>query len=69
MFFVFSLSPFDVSFRRSLFVYSSLLFFDPNPSFLGVTFDRTLSFRHHLLRLRSSAYPCLATLRQVSSLK
>ena len=43
------------------------LTFNPSPTFLGVTLDRTLSFFPHSSALRSSLYPRLRSLRAVSS--
>ena len=48
----FSLDPYQSRIQLSLYIFNTSLKFNPHPTFLGVTFDRTLSFKHHVLSLR-----------------
>ena len=48
----FSLDPYQSRTQPSLYILNTPLKFNPHPTFLGVTFDRTLSFKHHVLSLR-----------------
>ena len=48
----FSLDPYQSCLRPSLSILNTLLNFNQNSTFLGVNFDRTLSFKHYLLFLR-----------------
>ena len=45
----------------------SRLYFYPTPTFLGVTFDRTLSFSKHVSSLKAKFFPRLKTLRCISA--
>ena len=45
----FSLDPYQSRIQPSLYILNTPLQFNPHPTFLGVTFDRTLSFKHHVL--------------------
>ena len=45
----------------------SRLRFNPTPTFLGVTIDRTLSFSKHISSLRSKFFPRLKALRCISA--
>ena len=48
----FSLDPYQSRIQPSLYILNAPLKFNLHPTFLGVTFDRTLSFKHHVLSLR-----------------
>ena len=41
--------------------------FNPTPTFLGVTFDRTLSFTKHVSLLKAKFFPRLKALRCISA--
>ena len=41
-----------------LFLFNSHFRFNPNPTFLGVTFDRNLSFSKHVFSLKASSFLC-----------
>ena len=45
----FSLVPYQSHIQPSLYILNTSLKFNSHQTFLGVTFDRTLSFKHHLL--------------------
>ena len=47
----FSLDPYQSRIQPSLYILNTPLKFSPHPTFLVVTFDRTLSFKHHVLSL------------------
>ena len=49
--------------QSNLLVLGSRLRFNPLPTFLGVTFDRTLSFSKHVSSLRAKFFPRLKALR------
>ena len=63
----FSIDNHQASFQPNLSLLGNPLTFNPSPTFLGVTLDRTLSFFPHSSALRSSLYPRLRSLRAVSS--
>ena len=50
----FSLDPYQSRIQPSLHILNTPLKFNPRSTFLGVTFDRTLSFKYHVLSLRKS---------------
>ena len=41
--------------------------FNPNPTFLGVTFDRIFSFKHHVLSLRKKFHSRFRAFRSIAS--
>ena len=47
--------------------FGSRLRFNPTPTFLGVTFDRTLSFSKHVSSLKAKFFPRLKALRCISA--
>ena len=51
----FSSDPREASWQPVVRVEGQVLRFDPHPSFLGVSLDRTLSFRHHAVSVASRA--------------
>ena len=51
----------------SSYLLGSRLRFNPTPTFLGVTFDRTLSFSKHVSLLKAKFFPCLKALRCISA--
>ena len=63
----FSVDPHQANLQPNLLVLGSCLRFNPNPSFLGVTFDCTLSFSKHVSLLKVKFFPCLKALRCISA--
>ena len=53
----FSIDPHQATFQPRLNLLGFPLLFNPTPKFLGVTFDRTLSFGAHVQSLCSKFYP------------
>ena len=63
----FSVDPPRAGLQPNLLLLGSRLRFNPTPAFLGVTFDRTLSFSGHVSWLRARFFPRLGALRCVSA--
>ena len=63
----FSLDPYQSRIQPSLYILNTLLKFNPYPTFLGVTFDRTLSFKHHVLSLRKKFHSRFRAFRSITS--
>ena len=63
----FSTDPHQANFSPNLSILNLPLRFNPTPTFLGVTFDRTLSFRTHIVSLKKKFYPRLKALRSIAS--
>ena len=61
--FFFSVDPH----QPNLLLLGSRLRFNPTPTFLGVTFDRTLSFSKHVSSLKAKFFPRLKALRCISA--
>ena len=53
--------------QPNLLLLGSRLRFNPTPTFLGVTFDRTLSFSKHVFSLKAKFFPRLKALRCMSA--
>ena len=53
--------------QANLLLLGSRLRFNPTPTFLGVTFDRTLSFTKHVSLLKAKFFPRLKALRCISA--
>ena len=51
-----SLDPYQYRHKPFLSILNTPLNFNPNPSFSDVTFDRIISFKHHVLSLRKKFY-------------
>ena len=60
----FSVDPHQANLRPNLLLLGSRLRFNPTPTFLGVTFDRTLSFSKHV---SAKFFPRLKALRCISA--
>ena len=54
-----SVDPHQANLQCNLFSFNSHLRFNPTPTFLGVTFDRTLSFSKHVSSLKVKFFPRL----------
>ena len=63
----FSVDPHQANLQLNLPLLSSCLCFNPTPTFLGVTFDHTLSFYKHVSSLKAKFFPRLKALRCISA--
>ena len=63
----FSVDPHQANLQPNLLLLGSRLRFNPTPTFLGVTFDRTLSFSKHVYSLKAKFFPRLKALRCISA--
>ena len=63
----FSLDPYQSRIQPSLYILNTSLKFNPHPTFLGVTFDRTLSFKHQVLSLRKKFHSRFRAFRSIAS--
>ena len=63
----FSLGPYQSCIKPFLSVSNTPLNFNPNPIFLGVTFDNTLSFKHHVLSLRKKFHSQFCAFLSITS--
>ena len=63
----FSVDPHQANLQPNLLLLGSRLHFNPTPTFLGVTFNRTLSFSKHVTSLKAKFFPHLKTLRCISA--
>ena len=61
------MDPHQANLQPNLLLLGSRLRFNPTPTFLGVTFDRTLSFSKHVSSLKAKFFPRLRTLRCISA--
>ena len=61
-----SVDPHQANLQPSLLLLGSRLRFNPTPTFLGITFDRTLSFSKHVSSLKAKFFPRLKVLRCIS---
>ena len=63
----FSVDPHQANLQPNLLLLGSRFRFNPTPTFLGVTFDRTLSFSKHVSSLKAKFFPRLKALRCISA--
>ena len=63
----FSVDPHQANLQPNLLLFGSRLRFNPTPTFLGVTFDRTLSFSKHVSSLKAKFFPRLKALSCISA--
>ena len=63
----FSVDPHQANLQPNLLLLGSRLRFNPTPTFLGATFDRTLSFSKHVSSLKARFFPRLKALRCISA--
>ena len=63
----FSVDPHQANLQPNLLLLGSRLRFNPTPTFLWVTFDRTLSFSKHVSSLKAKFFPRLKALRCISA--
>ena len=63
----FSVDPHQAKIQPNLLLLGSRLRFNPTPTFLGVIFDRTLSFTKHVSSLKAKFFPRLKALRCISA--
>ena len=59
--------PYQSRIQPSLYIFNTPLKFNPHPTFLGATFDRTLSFKHHILSLRKKFHSRFRAFRSIAS--
>ena len=63
----FSVHPHQANLQPNLLLLGSRLRFNPTPTFLGVTFDHTLSVSKHVSSLKARFFPRLKALRCISA--
>ena len=63
----FSVDPHQANLQPNLLLLGYRLRFNPTPTFLRVTFDRTLSFSKHVSLLKAKFFPRLKALRCISA--
>ena len=63
----FSVDPYEANLQPNLLLLGSHLRFNPTPTFLGVTLNRTLSFSKHVSSLKAKFFPRLKALRCISA--
>ena len=63
----FSVDPHQANLQPNLLIFDFPLSFNPTPTFLGVTFDCTLSFTKHVSSLKAKFFPRLMALRCISA--
>ena len=63
----FSVDPYQTNLQPNLLLLGSRLRFNPTPTFLGVTFDRTLSYSKHVSSLKAKFFPRLKALLCISA--
>ena len=63
----FSVDPHQANLQPNLLLLHSCLCFNPTPTFLGVTFDCTLSFSKHVSLLKAQFFPCPKVLCCISA--
>ena len=63
----FSMDPHQANLQPNVLLLGSHLRFNPTPTFLRVTFDRTLSFSKHVSSLKAKFFPRLKALRCISA--
>ena len=63
----FSVDPHQANHQPNHLLLNCRLRFNPSSTFLGVTFDRTLSFSKHAFLPRAKFFPCLQALRHTSA--
>ena len=61
------MDPHQANLQPNLLLLDSRLCFNPIPTFLGITFDHTLSFFKHVSLLKAKFFPCLKALRCISA--
>ena len=64
---LFSVDPHQADLQPNLVPLGYRLRFNPTPTFLGVTFERTLSFSKHVSSLKAKFFPRLKALRCISA--
>ena len=64
---LFSVDPHQASLQPDFLLLGSRLRFNPTPTFLGVTFDRTLSFSEHVSLVKAKFFSRVKALRCISA--
>ena len=65
--FFFSVDPHQPNLQSNLLLLGSRLRFNPTPTFLGLTFDCTVSISKHVSSLKTKFFPHLKALRCISA--
>ena len=60
------MDPHQANLQPNVLLFGSRLRFNPTPTFLGITFDRTLVFSKHVSSLKAKFFPHLKALRCIS---
>ena len=63
----FSVDPHQANLHPNLLLLGSRIRFNPTPTFLGVTFDRTLSFSKQVSSLKAKFFPRFKAIRCISA--
>ena len=63
----FSVDPHQANLQPNLLLLGTRLRFNPTPTFLGVTFDHTLSLSKHVSSLKAKFFPRLKAIRCISA--
>ena len=63
----FSVHPYQANLQPNHLLLGSRLCFNPTPTFLGVTFERTLSFSKHVSLLKAKFFPHLKAICCIST--
>ena len=63
----YSVDPHQANLQSNLLLLNSRLCFNPTPTFLGVTFDRTLFFSKHVSSLKAKFFPRLKAFYCISA--
>ena len=63
----FFMDPHQAHLQPNLLLLSSSFRFNPAPTFLGITFNRTFSFSKHVFLLKAKFFPHLKALRCISA--
>ena len=61
------MDPHETNLQPNLLLLGSRLRFNPTPTFLGVTFDRTLSFSKHVSSVKDKFFHHLKAFRHISA--
>ena len=63
----FSVDPHQANLQPNLLILGSCLRFNPTPTFLGITFDRTLSFSKQVSLMKAKFFSCVKALCYISA--
>ena len=63
----FSVDSYQANLQPNLLLLGSRMLFNPTPTFLGITFDRTLLFSKHVSSMKAEFFPHFKALRCISA--